>query len=173
MKTYRFAKKGSLYKDIEKLLHKMYKEADIEENIEEWLSEPFKEFFDYIEVSLENTTFDIDPETERVVELDSFEPIEEVCEPTTQVPQNFKSCILQCNGFEALGFKAGGDWQEPVFFIFYINSNGNLDLFMPTEGNMPVITEETLVEDEDFEMPEVFYDSEKILSNINECITAI
>lgn len=39
------------------------------------------------------------------------------------------------NGFTFLGFWAGGDWQEPVFGIFYYDGK-KLRVYQPTRGNM-------------------------------------
>ena len=31
---------------------------------------------------------------------------------------------------------AGGDWEKPVVFIIYVNQFGNLDIYVPKDGNV-------------------------------------
>lgn len=39
------------------------------------------------------------------------------------------------NGFSFLGCMAGGDWEAPVFFILYLDVDGDLRAYFPERGN--------------------------------------
>lgn len=50
-------------------------------------------------------------------------------------PQRLMGFKTLKNGFTFLGVCAGGDWEEPVFFIIYWNGK-SLRGYIPTQGNL-------------------------------------
>lgn len=84
---------------------------------------------------------------------------------------NYKGLIglIKIGDLVCWGCSSGGDWEFPVYFIFYLDNNNKLQMYIPKDGNVWNYTTKRAVGNDE-EADDAFFN--KLTGKTEECVDA-